>query len=614
MPDWKKEYRVSDLFKRSRKEQPQAPATFGVAPPVDPAAQAPQPWLAAEEHAPRKEKGGLFRRKGKEAAEAPPVPQPPRLTVVPSPEPQPTAAWQEPQAAETPWAQEPAPWQPASAPEPPATGEPWAIPSQPEPGPAAQPFEPTHAAPTHQPHPTYPDPIYEEPRYAIPTGELAGQPTAGWGDQAPSQPPAAAEPPAYEPPAPPAYEPPAPAYEPPAPAFEPPAYELPAEHAGVPQGLSYEHPAPASAHASAAGHDAPAPPAAPPVGTATAVADGERTSVWKKELRASDMFRRRPRDPGSSVPAKGGLPADDASVWKKELRASDLFRRRERAPRVPGDAFSPSGSEQVSFWKKELRLADLIRRGPGTGTVAPAAAPPRERQPRWKRSGGAKTPAAPLAVPLLRSVNLLPREEPTERTKTSRVNPAHVGVAIAAVVVVGALAFGFVVERGRVETRTETKERLQAAIQAAQQPVAAAPEAPVEAQGQPELIAERTARVTALSAALQQRVAWDRVLRQVSIVMPADTWLRGLAGSAGVSGAGVETTAAAPGTVTLTGYSKTREGIARLLARLQTVPDLAAVQLIAATTVTIGKEDVVDFSIVGTLRSPAEAAAEVSGQ
>lgn len=613
MPDWKKEYKVSDLFKRSKKEEPQAPATFGVAPPVDPSADGPPAWLAAEQRPPQKEKGGLFRRKGKDAppAEAP-VPQPPRLTVVPSPAPDaaapPPAAWQEPAAvppsapvAGTPWSQEPAPptpWEPvASAPEEPTA---WEIPAPSEPaqpwtpGDApAVPVEPTHAAPTHQSHPTYPDPIYEEPRYAVPTGEAPAQPTSGWSEQAPPQPPAAPEPPA-------------PAYEPP-----PPAYEPPVEHVAH-HGLSYgepQHPAP---YAQLGDESAPVQEASAPAAAATAVAaSGERTSVWKKELRASDLFRRRPRDPGSSLPAKGGLPADDGSALQKEIHAADLFRRREKAPRVPGDAFSPTGAEQVSFWKKELKLSDLVRRG---APVAPAQREQRTREPFWKRSGGGKASTAPLAMPLLRSVNLLPREEVAEKTKTSRVNPAHVGVAIAAVVVLGALAFGFIVERGRVQTRTETKERLQTAIQAAQQPVAAAPDAPVQPQGQPELIAEQTARVTALSAALQQRVAWDRVLRQISIVMPADTWLRGLAGSAGVSGAGVETTAAAPGTVTLTGYSKTREGVARLLARLQTVPDLAAVQLIAATTVTIGKQDVVDFSIVGTLRSPAEAAAEVRGQ
>lgn len=603
MPDWKKEYRVSDLFKRPKKDEPQAPATFGVAPPVDPSADGPPPWLAAEQRPPQKDKGGLFRRKGKDEPVAePPVPPPPRLTVVPSPEADPVApqpaAWQPPAAppppapvAETPWVQEPAPptpWEPA--PSAPVEQPAWEIPA---PG---APVEPTYAAPTHEPQPTYPDPIYEEPRYAVPTGEAPGQPTAGWGEQAPPQPPA--------------YEPPAPAYEPPAPAYEPPVEHV-AQH-----GLSYEEPRQVEPHAQVGEQPARADEPAVPVGVAAATAaHGERTSVWKKELRASDLFRRRPRDPGGAMPAKGGLPPDDGSVLKKELHAADLFRRREKAPRVPGDAFSPTGAEQVSFWKKELRLSDLIRRQAPGAPGAPAVREQKGREPFWKRSGGGKVATAPLAVPLMRSVNLLPREEPTEKAKkASRVNPAHLGVGIAAVVVLGALAFGFIMERGRVQTRTETKERLQTAIQAAQQPVAPAPDAPVAPQGQPELIAEQTARVTALSAALQQRVAWDRVLRQISIVMPADTWLRGLAGSAGVSGAGVETTAAAPGTVTLTGYSKTREGVARLLARLQTVPDLAAVQLVAATTVTIGKQDVVDFSIVGTLRSPAEAAAEVTGQ
>ena len=46
------------------------------------------------------------------------------------------------------------------------------------------------------------------------------------------------------------------------------------------------------------------------------------------------------------------------------------------------------------------------------------------------------------------------------------------------------------------------------------------------------LAAEKGARVGALSAALTSRIAWDRVLRQVSLVLPEDVWLTSLSATA----------------------------------------------------------------------------------
>ena len=39
------------------------------------------------------------------------------------------------------------------------------------------------------------------------------------------------------------------------------------------------------------------------------------------------------------------------------------------------------------------------------------------------------------------------------------------------------------------------------------------------------LAADKQARVTALSGALSRRVAWDRVFRELSLVLPNDVWL-----------------------------------------------------------------------------------------
>jgi Tfp pilus assembly protein PilN len=105
-----------------------------------------------------------------------------------------------------------------------------------------------------------------------------------------------------------------------------------------------------------------------------------------------------------------------------------------------------------------------------------------------------------------------------------------------------------------------------------------APAAPPEAETTlPEL---RTTRVAALASALGQRVAWDRLLREVSQVVPNDVWLVTLNAQAPVPGAAA---AATPGTAsqtfTVTGCTYSQDSVARFLARLDVVPDLSEMTL-----------------------------------
>ena len=105
---------------------------------------------------------------------------------------------------------------------------------------------------------------------------------------------------------------------------------------------------------------------------------------------------------------------------------------------------------------------------------------------------------------------------------------------------------------------------------------------------------ERQARVTALSSALATRVAWDRVLREISLVLPDDVWLSGLSGELPAAGA---TTAVAGQGLHLTGYTYSQASVARLLARLSVVPDLTNVTLNNAARADVGARSVVQFDI-----------------
>ena len=131
--------------------------------------------------------------------------------------------------------------------------------------------------------------------------------------------------------------------------------------------------------------------------------------------------------------------------------------------------------------------------------------------------------------------------------------------------------------------------------------IAAIPAVPVvDTSREDALAAEKGARVGALSAALAGRVAWDRVLRQVSLVLPEDVWLTNLSAAAPDA-----TQAAATGSgFTLTGATYSQNGVARFLSRLAVIPDLANVRLQSSQSQLLNERELVQFTILADVRAP----------
>jgi Tfp pilus assembly protein PilN len=128
-----------------------------------------------------------------------------------------------------------------------------------------------------------------------------------------------------------------------------------------------------------------------------------------------------------------------------------------------------------------------------------------------------------------------------------------------------------------------------------------APAGPSTAQQQ--LAGEQSARVSALSTALSSRTAWDRVFREFSLVLPEDVWLTTLTAKAPISPlTNAPTSGAAPSQFTIQGRTYSHDGVARLLSRLQVVPDLTNIQLLSSTLGQVGGQDVVDFSIAADIK------------
>jgi Tfp pilus assembly protein PilN len=197
----------------------------------------------------------------------------------------------------------------------------------------------------------------------------------------------------------------------------------------------------------------------------------------------------------------------------------------------------------------------------------------------------------------MRAVNLLPREQ-SQRTIKKESLPVLIG-ACSGVLVAAVLGAMFMMGSGKVAAQQRELDDLNRLYQA----LPPAPAGPSPAQQQ--LAGEQSARVTALSTAMTSRVAWDRVFREFSLVLPDDVWLTTLSAKSPVSpltNVPASSGAGPASQFTIHGRTYSHDGVARLLSRLQVVPDLTNVQLQSSTLTKVGGQDVVEFSIAADIK------------
>ena len=196
----------------------------------------------------------------------------------------------------------------------------------------------------------------------------------------------------------------------------------------------------------------------------------------------------------------------------------------------------------------------------------------------------------------MRAVNLLPKDDGRQRGPSFRDNPLVIGSVVGSVLVTAVLAAMFLTASTSVADNQKHRDAVMAEL-------AATPVPPPTVPGASELEQEKNARIGALQAALTGRLAWDRVLREVSLVLPDDVWLSSLSATAPV-GASASTAAG----FSINGRTYSHDGVARLLARLSVVPHLSNVQLLHSSVVTsqTGRQ-VVEFSIAAIVKSAGSA-------
>jgi Tfp pilus assembly protein PilN len=203
----------------------------------------------------------------------------------------------------------------------------------------------------------------------------------------------------------------------------------------------------------------------------------------------------------------------------------------------------------------------------------------------------------------MRAVNLLPRQHVEQ--KRERPNAVALGAAIGGAAVLLALVGGFLLANRSVDRQRQ-------ALADARAVLAVTPAHNLSAKTQSfraKLLNQREQRSLALAAAIGKRVTWDRVLRRVALVMPSDVWLQSLSGSVPLDPAlapATTTTSSAlpalPTALTIQGYTYSQDGVARLMERLEVVPDLKNVQLQNSQSAQVGNQTVINFTIVSDIQ------------
>ena len=197
----------------------------------------------------------------------------------------------------------------------------------------------------------------------------------------------------------------------------------------------------------------------------------------------------------------------------------------------------------------------------------------------------------------MRAVNLLATDEGRARRQPGAVSLTAV---LGAVLLTALLCGWFLMASSGVSDKQSELDGRKAELAAIP-----TPEQPDTSQAT--LVAEKDARLGILGQALAKRIAWDRVLREVSLVVPDDVWLEtmntGGPDPAAAAPAPGQAPASTGGTFAITGYTYSHDGVARLLARLSVIPHLQDVKLGTSAVDPQAGRPVVKFNITAALRA-----------
>jgi Tfp pilus assembly protein PilN len=214
----------------------------------------------------------------------------------------------------------------------------------------------------------------------------------------------------------------------------------------------------------------------------------------------------------------------------------------------------------------------------------------------------------------MRAINLLPRDDVRRTPKSKGSKSVLLSGVVGAVLVTALLSALFLTAHSKVAQKQQELDTANRMLKLIPKP------SQNQVDARDALVTDKKARVAALSTALSRRVAWDRLMREFSLVLPSDVWLLKLSAAAPTlssAAAPVSTAAATPAAPTqllgtalpfqIEGYTYSHEAVARLLTRLAVVPDLSNVQLQKSELIQLHNRPVVHFTIGAGIRNPGAA-------
>jgi Tfp pilus assembly protein PilN len=216
----------------------------------------------------------------------------------------------------------------------------------------------------------------------------------------------------------------------------------------------------------------------------------------------------------------------------------------------------------------------------------------------------------------MRAVNLLPRDAAQAKSIRNE-DPAVVVGSVFGVIVIIALSAGFITAHSKASSEQTklTAARIELGkLSLHKHPVtrvkSAKPTRPLIPI--PAVTSEEQPRLQAIAGALSTRIAWDRILREFSLVVPDDITISALSMTA-PTGATDSTSGSPPASsgngLVLSGLAYSHDSVARLLSRLMLIPDLTDVTLSSSTASATGGTGV-QFNINATVKgAPVPAAA-----
>lgn len=196
----------------------------------------------------------------------------------------------------------------------------------------------------------------------------------------------------------------------------------------------------------------------------------------------------------------------------------------------------------------------------------------------------------------MKRINLLPREVAVRRRQRQQT----VGLVGIVIVFILLLALVWFFRQGQLRNEEERRERAQARVQTLEAQVAALREFALLDQTVKQK--EQT-----LATAMAGDVAWSRLLIELSMIIPGDSWITSFSGSAQAAAEQPQPGAPAAKTGSLTFSAVTFDfpGVSKWITRLQELESLQNIWVSSAAKGAIGSRETVNFSSTTDLSTKA---------